>query len=163
MYEDRPSSREPLARRAFPHWRGTEFALFVVATMLAMQGAGCVAGGAGRPRLPVPAEFRAELSRLVGEGKLAEATALLREANPELLARAASEKADVRYMQVMGLGPVTPGIAPRPAGAPPIRTWVVPGTSDVRKGKDDDRYQLAAYDFAKAYNEALAREEKGVR
>jgi hypothetical protein len=39
----------------------------------------------------------------------------------------------------------------------------MPGTSDVRVSKEDERYQLAAYEFAKAYNVALANQEKGVR
>jgi hypothetical protein len=124
--------------------------------------AGC-ATSPGPKTLPPPAEFRDRLSQLVGEGKLAEARQLLLDTDPAFLARSASERADVRYFVVMGIGPVTPGIPPRSAGAPPIRTWVMPGTSDVRVGKDDERYQMAAYDFAKAYNVALAREEKGVR
>lgn len=134
----------------------------VLSALACVMHAGC-ADAPGPKTLPAPVTFRDRLSRLVGEGKLVEARQVLLDTDPVFLARAASERADIRYLVVMGIGPMTPGIPPRSAGAPPIRTWVMPGTSDVRVSKEDERYQVAAYEFAKAYNIALAAEEKGVR
>lgn len=134
---------------------------------LAASAAACASGAVGAPARsvqPVPAEFRITLARLVSQRRLADATKFLRETDPVALARSASERADVTYFVVMGVGPVLPGLPPpTPLQPGPARKWIVPGTSDVRDGRDDEVYQVTAYDFAKLYNEALAREERGVR
>lgn len=172
MDESLGTSRER-ERRAVRRWRGSEYALVVAMVVMAVQ-AGCAAGGGvgGRPALPVPAEFRERLGRLVGEKRWEEASGLIKETPPELLARSASERGDVRYMavegvgqvgQVGGMGRVVPGIEARPKGAPPIRTWTVPGTGDAIEGEAMRRYDVLARDFARSYNRALAAEEKGVR
>lgn len=136
---------------------------------LAMNVAGCATAGGDddddlpksqRPRLPIPAEFRAKLHELTAKKDFAAAVKYLKDADPELLARAASENSDVRYFVIMGFGPVTPGIPPKPR---PARTWVVPGTGDNFRSEDERKYNLAVYQFADTYNKALAREEGGVR
>jgi hypothetical protein len=76
---------------------------------------------------------------------------------PAVLARAASEHADVQYFVFVGVGPILPGLEPYQK---PARTWTIPGTAVA---EDHPPYRLAAFDFAKAYNIALAREERGVR
>lgn len=140
------------------------FLAFLAASAAACGPNGKAGGPASRAVLPVPAEFRIRLARLVSEKNLAEATKLLRETDPTLLARAASERADITYFCVMGIGPILPGLPPpTPLKPRPARVWTIPGTSDVRSGREDEIYQITAYDFAKAYNEVLAREEKGVR
>lgn len=150
-------------------WRGTRFALVLVAMLLAMSsgGAGCSSddvGGdgpaVGKPKLPVPAEFRAKLSRLVHEEKWAKAVEYLREIPPEVLARSASEKSDIQYFVVMGFAAMLPGLEPHHK---PAREWRMPGTSDYTTSEDELRYNHVAYDFAKAYNLVLAKEEGGVR
>lgn len=145
-------------------WRGTRFALALVAVLLAMGAAGgCASDGPDqphKPRLPVPAEFREQLARLVYEKKWAEASAFLRSSDAALQARAASEKSDIRYFIVMGIGPMLPGLEPHQK---PARTWTVPGTSDNFTSVDQQHYNVIAYDFAKQYNTALAKEERGVR
>lgn len=158
-----PQSAHPAARRM------RVLAQAALLAFLAMNIAGCASTGDGddddlpkteKPRLPVPAEFRSKLWELTSKKDFAAAAAYLKAADPIALAQAASQASDIRYFIVMGIGPVTPGIEPKPR---PSRTWTFPATSDVYSSEDQRKYNLAAYSFALAYNQTLAKEEGGVR
>lgn len=128
----------------------------VALCLLAATSSGCEESR--RPVLPPPVLFRDQLGRLVFEKRWAEATALLRGTDPSVLARAASERSDIKYA-VIGSGRL-PGLeGPRR----PARTWPFPGTTDPPADRDQQLYQFVAYDFAKQYNQSLAHEERGVR
>jgi hypothetical protein len=160
QHPTRPEPRGLAAAR-----RARTVAQLALLAWLAYGGAGgCGPGEMGphQGELPkiIPAEFKGKLSALVAGGKLTEATRYLRETDPIELAKAASMRGDVRYFVIMGIGPSIPGIDPKPE---PARKWTLPGTSDMVNGEDDRIYQLAAYDFAKVYNESLAKFEGRVK
>lgn len=108
----------------------------------------------------IPADFKARLTALIAAGKHEDATRYLRQTDPTELARAASMRGDIRYFVIMGVGPTLPGIDPKPE---PSRKWTVPGTSDMTSSKEEQVYNAVAYDFAKAYNAALAKLEGRVK
>src|SRR5687767_1960400 len=105
--------------------RMREIAQAALIAWLAMGAAACSSSGndndegygPGKTKLPVPAEFRAKLWQLTNEKKWFDATDFLNANDPALLARASSENADIQYFVIMGIGPVTPGIPPKPRPA----------------------------------------------
>lgn len=147
-------------RRLLRAWRGSPLAPLMVLALLAMSGPGACASAtpvtaAGMP-LPDPVRFRAHLSRLLAQSRYDEAAELLADTRPELLAVAASERADVRYMVVLPGVDAPPGIDPFPR---PARLWT------IRLSESAEACGLSARlrQFAADYNRALAREERGVR
>jgi len=141
--------------------RTREVARAALLAYLALSVAGCAYPRLAQGRvLFTYDEFRDRLGRLVAGDNLSGAVTLLKETEPARLARTASEQSDIRYMFVAGATPPVPGVDPFPR---PARKWTVPVARDGAEPVIARKFQLTALQFAAAFNQALAAEEKGVR
>lgn len=147
-------------------WRGSPLAPLIVLTLLSAGGTFACAtpatpqAASDGPQVE-PHRFRRQLNRLLAEGRYDEATRWLRTVSPDDLAIAASERADIQFMQVVAshLPPPAslPGLAPYER---PARVWVIRVEGE---SPDVDLLRQRLLRFAAEYNHALAREERGVR
>lgn len=73
----------------------------------------------------------------------------------------AIQSGDKRFLGVMRVGLVVPGVPDNLKDDSKANSvYVIPGTSDVIKGKRDEIYQKKAYQFALKYNEILLKKLK---